>query len=468
MKPQSHKWLVILALLLGTFTIILNTSLLNPAIPYLAGLYGVHSMNASWIINIYVLISGLTLPLTGYVSERFGTKNIYLAGLAVFLLGSVLAACAWSMPVLIACRGLQGLGAGLAMPLVIALIFEVFPVHQRGLAAGIWGVVSMIAPTIGPAVGGLIVDHGSPKLLFLVNLPVGLLGLVAAWRFVRPSPRHAGMPFDKRGFVLIAAGVGLTLYALGTLNTMENVYNPYNWLMLGLGLLGIVLFIIRQRGRAQPLLELALLRIRLYRISTIVSTLLSVGFYASFFLIPMLMQQVYAYSATATGLLFIPDALMTGIFMMIGGRILDKKGARGVVAAGLLLVGVTTLLLGILSMDTPFWYIVLVMSIRGAGFGLSSIPATTAGMSALPESKTVHGSVLNDLVEETVSSFAIVVCFLVIQMRLPLAEAAHAGAAPALQLQTINGLFVALGLATLAVLPFWWRSFRREGELEKA
>ncbi|WP_058300274.1 DHA2 family efflux MFS transporter permease subunit [Gorillibacterium timonense] len=459
MKHLSHKWSVLLAVLLGTFTVILNTSLLNPAIPFFVRQFQIDEFQASWIINIYILVVGITLPLTGFLSERYGAKKIYIAGLFLFLIGSIAASAAGNLPVLIISRGLQGLGAGLLTPLSITLIFAAVPIQERGVATGIWGVVSMVAPTVGPTLGGVIVDFGSPRLLFLANLPTGVLGLIAAIGLIQPSATGKPGPFDKKGYLTVFLGVGLTLYALGKMGTFEQALSPLNWLLLAGGLVSLVLFVIHQQAIQHPLLHLSLLKIRPFRTGTIVTTLGAVGYYMSFFLIPLVLQDVYHYSATVTGLMFIPDALMTGIFMIVGGKILDRNGAKNVVAAGLFIVGITTLLLGWLSAESPLWYIALLLAVRGAGFGLSCIPATTAGMGTLPEHRLVEGSVLNDLVEQLVSSFAIVIALLAFVLRRGHSVARHVPLEVA-NLQVANSLFLVLGGLTFVVLVIWWREFQ--------
>ncbi|MDR6552955.1 MDR family MFS transporter [Paenibacillus qinlingensis] len=458
MKQDTRKWPVILAVLLGTFTVILNTSLLNPALPAFAEQFKVDELSVSWIINIYVLVMGLTLPLTGFFSRKFGSKKVYLVGLVLFLIGSALAAVCGNLAALIACRALQGFGAGLLMPLSITLIFTAVPAQERGMATGIWGVVSMLAPTIGPTLGGLIIDHKDPSLLFLINLPTCLLGLITAVRFLKASDsdNKQDSPFDAKGYLYLSAGIGLSLYALGNMNTVENVSSLFHWGLLLAGICCIIIFIFGRRKHS--LLNLSLLKIQQFRVGTIVTTLTAVGYYLSFLLIPIIIQNVYHYSATYTGLLFIPDAVMTGIFMLAGGKILDRKGARNVVAWGLGITGVTTLLLGCLTSTTSFWFITLLMAVRGAGFGLSSIPATTAGLGALPEDSLVEGSVLNDLIEQIVSSVAIVICLLAFVIWRDASAVSQHHSIEAASLNVSNGLFIALGIVIFFVLFVWLRS----------
>ncbi|MCM3748847.1 DHA2 family efflux MFS transporter permease subunit [Paenibacillus pasadenensis] len=466
MKQNTRTWPVILAVLLGTFTVILNTSLLNPALPAFAEQFKTDELSVSWIINSYVLVMGLTLPLTGFFSRRFGSKKVYLAGLILFLIGSAAAAASGNLPVLITCRALQGFGAGLLTPLSITLIFAAVPVEQRGMATGIWGVVSMLAPTLGPTLGGLVIDHGDPVLLFLINLPTGLLGLIAGIVFLKPdSESNQTSPFDAKGYLFLAAGIGLSLYALGEMNTVERTSSLLHWGVLFAGLAFMLLFIVGRRKHS--LLNFSLLKIREFRIGTVVTTLTAVGYYLSFFLIPIVIQNVYHLSATYTGLLFIPDAIMTGIFMLVGGKILDRNGARKVVAWGLFITGVTTLLLGCLTPDSPFWYITLLMALRGAGFGLSSIPATTSGMGALPEERLVEGSVLNDLIEQLASSIAIVICMLAFVTWRDGAVANRQLSLETANLNVSNGLFLALGVLIFVVLFAWLRSSGKPAEKQE-
>jgi MFS family permease len=171
-RAVSEQWKVVITVMLGTFTVLLNNSSLNPAIPSFIKVFHTNAATASWLITIFLITMGMTMPLTGYLADRFGKKKVYLSGLALFVTGSLLGSLSWGLAVIL-CRGLQGMAGGLMIPLSLALIFEAFPKEERGKVTGIWGIAIMAAPMLGPTVGGIVLSLSSWQVLFLMNVPTG-------------------------------------------------------------------------------------------------------------------------------------------------------------------------------------------------------------------------------------------------------------------------------------------------------
>ena len=325
----SEKWMVVVAVLLGSFTMILNNSMLNPAVPQLMNVFEADAVTTGWVITIFMVAMGMTVPVTGYLGDRFGKKKLYLIGLSIFILGSILGSMSWNLSSLIVFRGLQGIGGGVMMPLSMALIFEAFPRKERGLATGVWGISAMMAPTIGPTFGGFILETMSWKYLFLVNIPFGLIGLWFALRYLPKTKANTNVTFDRYGFVTITLGVGAVLYALGRMSELAHLTDPINLLLVVSGIVLLYVFVQIEQRVKQPLLDLALFRVPAYTFSMIIASVSSVSLFAGIFLIPLLIQQVYGFGPIMTGLIFLPSALLTGVFMSVGGRILDKKRGDG-------------------------------------------------------------------------------------------------------------------------------------------
>ncbi|ARK28641.1 MDR family MFS transporter [Halalkalibacter krulwichiae] len=448
----SEKWLVVIAVLLGSFTMILNNSMLNPAIPQLMDVFLADAVSTGWVITIFMVTMGMTVPVTGYLGDRFGKKKLYIIGLCIFILGSILGSQSWNLSSLILFRGLQGIGGGIMMPLSMALIFEAFPRKERGLATGVWGVSAMMAPTIGPTFGGFILETMNWTYLFLVNVPFGLIGLWFALRYLPHSKSNNRVTFDRYGFVTVTLGVGAVLFALGRISEFAHLGERMNLLLLALGIVLLYVFVRIERKVEQPLLDLDLFKIPAYTYSMIITSISSIGLFAGIFLIPLLIQQVYQFGPIMTGFVFLPSALLTGIFMSIGGRILDRSGATGVISSGLIIVTIGTFPLGFLTVESSLAIVFVWMAIRGIGMGLSGMPSTTTGMNAIPNHLISRGSAVNNVVRQMSSAFGIVFVSIYYEVRRGQLTASMNSFEEA-SIQAINEGFIVVSILTALTIP---------------
>lgn len=467
MSKIHSKWLVVIAVLLGTFTVILNNSMLNPTLPTFMEMFQVDAVAVSWLLTIYMVATGMTMPLTGFLGDRFGKKRIYLTGLTIFMLGSLGSALATSLPMIITFRAIQGMAGGLMMPIAMALIFNAFPRNERGLAVGIYGIAVMIAPAIGPTVGGIIIQYFTWPFLFLFNIPFAILGILFSAKYLKPTERDPDLKFDYIGFILITLGIGAILFALGRGSTLELLLSPISLTLLIGGVILIIAFVKYEHTQEQPLLDLSIFKIPTYSVSILITATASIGLFAGIFLLPLLIQEVYGLSEVQTGLIFLPAALVSGVFMSIGGRILDKKGPKYVIPIGLAVLGVFTLALGFNSLSTSFWTILLLNSIRSAGLGMSNMPATTAGMNAIPDDQVAHGSAMNNIIRQVTASFGIV--FFSIYYEVRRAQVFSINQQMNMQeatLQALNEAFMIAGIFILIVAPFAF-ILKGQGELQQ-
>lgn len=452
MKRIPEKWMVVIAVLLGAFTMILNNSMLNPAIPYFQETFNADAVSVGWIITIFMVAMGMTMPLTGYLSEKLGKKMLFISGLAMFVLASLCGSMAWSLASVIFFRALQGIAGGVMMPLAMALIFEVFPRNERGRAMGIWGIAAMLAPTIGPTLGGFIIEKATWPFLFLANVPTGILGIIISAKYLKSPSRNPDRKFDFKGFVAVTVGVGAILIALGQMQVISQLTDPFNLLLLAVGLISLFLFGWIEKRAHQPLLNLSLFRIPVYSLAVWISSIGTVGLFTSIFLLPFLIQNVYGYNAIVTGLVLLPSAAFTGIFMNIGGRVLDKRGPSVVVPVGLAISAVMMFLLFNIDLYTPLWIIVVLMMLRGTGMGLTNMPATTTGMNSIPESMVAQGSAMNNVIRRMSSAMGVVFVSIFFQVRktqlMTIGEETKTAA-----LHAINEAFFMIGVLTLLTVP---------------
>ncbi|MDG5785870.1 MDR family MFS transporter [Evansella sp. AB-P1] len=453
MSKVPHKWLVVITVLLGTFTIILNNSMLNPSIPHLMNVFEADAVSTGWVITIFMVTMGITMPVTGYLGDKFGKKQLYMAGISIFVIGSILGALSWDLSSLIFFRGLQGIGGGMMMPTSMALIFEVFPRKERGLATGIYGIAAMLAPTIGPTLGGFIIEMGSWQWLFLCNIPTGVIGLIFAYFYLKQTAKVKGITFDLSGFITVTLGVGAILLALGRVSELAHLQDVVNISLLVFGFIALIIFVRIENRKEQPLLDLSIFRIPAYGYSIWISSISSISLFGGIFLIPLLIQHVYGYGAILTGLIFLPAALITGIFMSIGGRMLDRHGPAFVVTSGLTVVTIGNAFLGFLTMETALWVIFLLNAVRGLGMGLSTMPATTAGMNSIPGNMISRGSAMNNVFRQMSSALGIVFISVYFEVRRAQIVAGNGLGIEEASLQAVNEGFIAIAILTLLTIP---------------
>src|SRR5438876_2060945 len=218
-RGMQYKWIVATVVILGVFMSILDQTIVNIAIPRLQTAFGADIHSVQWVLTAYILTQGVITPTAAYFSDRFGIKRFYIISLAAFTLGSALCGIAWSLPVLIFFRILQGAGGAALFPLSITLLFREFPPHERGLAMGFFGVPALLAPALGPTLGGYIVTVADWPLIFYIHVPVGIIAIVLTIIFLREARPETGTRFDFVGFFFAALGLGTVLYALSDAST---------------------------------------------------------------------------------------------------------------------------------------------------------------------------------------------------------------------------------------------------------
>lgn len=449
--PSKNAKLIVLTVMLGTVTVSLNNSALNPALPVFMAAFDIGPVLASWLLTGFMISMGITLPVTGYLGAKLGKRRLYLSGLALFVAGSALGGTTTTFPWVIMARCVQGIAGGLLIPLSLAMIFEAYPKHQRGRVTGLWGTVVMLAPAVGPAVGGVLLEFFNWPVLFLMNIPVGLLALLVGYYSLVSPPDEEPSPFDWLGFTLVAAGIGLLLLALSRLSDPGAGSMRWSLALGAIALLCLAAFIRVQLRTRNPLLNLGVFAVPAYRLSVLIVVIQSVSIFGTIVLLPLLLQTVLPYGVFDTAIVLVAAAVTTSLFVNLGGRLLDARGPRGVVCIGLLVSAAPMLAFGWLPATAPLWVIIALMMIRGTGIGLSYMPVTTAGLNAIPEHLVAQGSAMNNILRRITASIAIVLISFYFELRRS-SLGANGLSATDSGLAAIQELFVALGLLQLLAL----------------
>ncbi|QEM84126.1 DHA2 family efflux MFS transporter permease subunit [Halomonas binhaiensis] len=452
-QVKMHGSRVLISVLLGTFTVSLNNSALNLAVAELMDTFQASAVLVSWVVTLFLISMGMTMPMTGYLADRFGKKRIYLLGLWLFLAGSLAGAAAQGLGGIILARGIQGIAAGLMIPLSLSLIFAAYPSDQRGKASGIWGFAVMLAPAIGPTVGGLLLEVTHQwRALFLMNVPFALAGLVSAHLYLPNEAPNRQRRFDFYGFFFVTLGMGGVLFALGSMRTLEDLLSLDHLVPLVLGSVALAVFVWVEKRVVHPLLNLGLFAVQRYRASVIIACIQAVVTFGCILLIPLWMQHAQGYGALATGLIFLPTAIAAACCSPYAGSLIDRYSPRWVITAGLVVTTASLAGMGMLEIAAPLWMAGALMALRGIGQGFAYLPSTTVGLNDLPNDAVAQGSAMNNISRRLLSSVGIVALSLYYELRVshqlalgvPMTEASA---------QTSSEAFLVLAFMTCLAIP---------------
>jgi EmrB/QacA subfamily drug resistance transporter len=406
---SDWSWLLPLAVLIvGMFMSILDTSIVNVAIPTVQSEFGATTDQVQWITTAYTLALGVVVPLSGWLGDRFSMSRVYLFALLGFAAGSALCGLAWSLNVLVFFRILQAIGGGVLPVVAMAMVYRLVPRERIGTAMGIYGLGLIFAPAIGPTLGGYLVEYVNWRLIFYINVPIGLLGALAAFLVLPDFPGRKGQRFDVPGFLTVSGGLFALLLAFSEGQSWGWTSYAIMLLISG-GLLSLATFVVIELEVSQPLLDVRVFRYWPFTNSLLLIAVLSVGLFATVFYIPLFLQEGQGLGAFVTGQTMLPMALIMGILMPVAGRLYDHIGPRWPAAVGLLITAYGTYLLHGIQVDTPRQQIVLWMCIRSVGMGLAMMPIMTGGLAIIPTALVSRASAINNVVQRVSASLGLAV-----------------------------------------------------------
>jgi len=395
-SEEARKWWTLAAVSFGLFMIMLDNTVVNVALPSMARDLGVGLAELEWIVTGYALTFASVMLTGGKLADLFGRRRIFVVGLAIFTLSSLACGLAESGDFLIGARIVQGVGAALMNPATLSIIAATFPPHQRGMAIGIWAGVSALALAIGPLVGGLLTQHLDWSWIFFVNVPIGILAIVASFVLIPESKdESAEQRLDLPG--LLTSGIGLFAFTYGLIEA-----NTYGWtsgrivasFVLAVAMLtAFVLLELRQR---LPMLDLSLFRSGTFVGANLAVLLVALAMFGVFFFLSLYMQGILGFSAVQAGAAFLPMTILIILIAPIAGKSSDRFGSRWLMTVGMLLVSSQLVYFSRLGVDSDFWSLLPGMLTGGVGMSLVMTPSAAAAMRALPVDKSGVGSaVLN-------------------------------------------------------------------------
>jgi EmrB/QacA subfamily drug resistance transporter len=408
-RAQAQGWVLPLSVLIvGSFMSVLDTSIVNVAVPRIQIDLSAAPDDVEWIVTGYTLALGIVVPLTGWLGMRIGQTRLYILSMVGFSAASALCGIAGNLDEMIFFRVVQAIPGGILPVVTMTMLYQIVPREKIGAAMGMYGLGVVVAPAVGPTLGGYLVEYVDWRLIFFINVPIGILGTIAALIvFPRISPT-SWPKFDLWGFLTI--GYGLFAFLLACSEGQDWGWTGYR--IMGLfvsGTLSLALFVVIELEVDNPIIDLRIFKVPAYSVSLILLGVVVTGLFATLYFIPQFLQNVQGLQAFDSGLVLVPSALVLVVLTPLAGRIYDKIGPRIPVAIGLVLMAYGSYLLASLRQDTPRPDIEMWTSIRNAGIGLSMMSIMTAGVSALPGSLTAAGSGMNNVMQRAASSVAVAV-----------------------------------------------------------
>ncbi len=406
-----HKWVIAGTVLTGTFMAVLDASIVNVALPQMSGTLSATLEEITWVATGYLLANVLIMPIIALLSARFGRKRFYMVSVLAFTLASMACGAARNLSVMVAFRVIQGIGGGAMITVSQAILRETFPVEEQGLAMGIYGLGVVVAPAVGPTLGGWLTDQYSWPWIFYVNVPVGILNLVLVQRFIHDPQylvRHRGR--------LDWAGLGLMAVGLGSLQLMLEKGQSKDWfdsrLIIWLAVFavaGLGLFIWRELTADGPAVDLRILKNIPFASGTVLGGVLGMGMFGTLFLLPVFLQNLLGFSALASGVAMLPRSVAAAMVGPVGGRLYNRVGPRFLVFVGLALNAVGFWQLSHLTSQVGAWDFFWPQVWQGAGMGLLFMAIATASLATIPKPKMTAATGLYNVVRQVGGSIGIAV-----------------------------------------------------------
>ena len=408
--PPVNKWVVALTVILPTFLEVMDTSVVNVSLPHMQGSLSAGVDEVTWVLTSYLVANAIIIPITGWLSSIFGRKNYLIFSIALFTASSLACGAAPSLEILVIARILQGLGGGGLQPLSQAILLETFPPKEHGMAMAVFGMGVVLAPTLGPVVGGWITDNWNWRWVFYINLPVGLLAIaLAAFLIHDPSYiRRARIHIDSWGLFLITVGLGCLQVVLDKGEREDWFASDFIAAMSALAVVALILFVIVELRAEHPVVNL-----RVFKDSTFAAgnVMMFMGFFCmfgGFVLLPLYAQTLMGYTATWAGLVLGPGGVASLFIMPIGGALM-KKGVkpRRLLALGLLTMAFSLWLMAGLNLNADFFAIAMPRLVQGFGLGLFFVPLAAATYVNIPKEQMGNASGIFNLIRNLGGSFGV-------------------------------------------------------------
>ena len=382
---------ILAAMLFGMFIAILNQTLLNVALPKINTEFNISASTGQWLMTGFMLVNGILIPISAFLFNKYSYRKLFIIGLALFTLGSLVCAISFNFPIMMSGRVLQAIGAGILMPLGSNVIVTIFPPEKRGVAMGTMGIAMILAPAIGPTLSGYIVQNYHWNVMFYGMFFIGIIAIVIGLFWFKLYQSTTNPKADIPGIIYSTIGFGSLLYGFSEAGN-KGWGSTEIVTMFIVGTVFIIFFILRELRMKAPMLNLEVLKYPTYTLTTVINMIVMMSLYGGMILLPLYLQNLRGFSALDSGLLLLPGALVMGALGPVAGKLLDTIGIKPLAIFGIGIMTYATWELSKLNMDTTYLHIMWIYIVRSFGMAFIMMPIMTAGMNALPPRLISHGN----------------------------------------------------------------------------
>jgi len=408
--PATNPWLIAASVMLATFMVVLDSSVANVALPHIAGNLSASTDESTWVLTSYLVSNAIMLPAAGWIARRIGRKRLLILSILIFTLASLLCGMAMNMPMLILARVLQGVGGGGMQPLAQSILLESFPPHQHGTAMAVYGIGVVVAPIIGPTLGGWITDSYSWRWIFYINLPIGLLALFMVNLYVEDPPylrKAFNGAIDYLGFGFMAVWLGSLQLVLDKGQEADWFAAPWVCWTCFLSVLALVCFIVRELTDREPIVHLQVLLDRNFAVGTLITGIYGFVLYGATAMLPLFLQTMMGYSALQSGLSVSPRGIGAMASMMAVGLLVRYIDGRLLMVFGFSLLCLSTWMLSHISLEIGMASVVMPNVINGFAMGFIFVPLTTLALSQLRKQEMGNAAGIYNLMRNIGGSIGI-------------------------------------------------------------
>ncbi|HTR77413.1 MAG TPA: DHA2 family efflux MFS transporter permease subunit [Gemmatimonadaceae bacterium] len=408
-RPAPHKYVIAATVLTGTIMAVLDSSIVNVALPDMSGTLGVTIQEVTWVVTSYILAQVIVMPITGLLAARLGRKRFYMASVVLFTTASMACGVARGLGSMVVFRVIQGFGGGVLLTVSQAILRESFPPEEQGIAMGLYGLGAVLAPAFGPTVGGWLTDQYSWPWIFYVNVPIGVLNLILVLRFIEDPPYL----IREKGYI-DWTGLGLLVAGLGALQLMLEEGERNDWFesnfivrLTIVAAVGLALFVWRELRIERPAVNLKILSNVSFSSATALGGVLGLALNGSLFLLPVFLQNLIGFDAMQSGIALMPRSLAMAVLMPIGGRFYNRLGPRVLVGSGLLIAGVGFYTMSTLTTSVGYWDLFWPQLWQGVGFSLIFVALSTAALSTISRPRMTAATGLYNVVRQVMGSVGV-------------------------------------------------------------
>jgi EmrB/QacA subfamily drug resistance transporter len=393
--PVKPPYGIISVLIVGAFIAFLNNTLLNIALPSIMEELKIGASTVQWLTTGFMLVSGVMIPLSAYLIQKYSVRVLFLAAMGLFTAGTILAGTAHIFPVLLAGRMIQASGTAIMMPLLMNVMLVSFPIEKRGTAMGVFGLVLMFAPAIGPTLSGWLIEHYDWRMLFHFITPIAAVVLLMGFFMLKDKKDKVNLRLDLLSLTLSSIGFGGLLYGFSSAGS-KGWDSPHVYVTLIAGVAALIWFILRQLNQDNPMLNFRIYKYPMFALSSAISMVVTMAMFSGMILLPIYVQTIRGISPLDAGLLLLPGAIVMAVMSPITGRLFDKFGGRSLAIIGLTITVVTSYYFSRLSLETTYTQLIILYTVRMLGMSMVNMPVSTNGLNQLPARYYPHGTAMNN------------------------------------------------------------------------